>query len=43
MIVRLAKKEWIHPALVTPKSPNFAISLNDASKKYAERNKKESD
>jgi len=41
MYVRLSKKEWTHPSLITPKSANFAIGLDEASLKYAEVQKKD--
>ena len=37
MFITLVKnpENWIHPSLITPKSANFNISLNDASKRFA--------
>ena len=32
--MRLAKGEWIHASLVTPKSSNFNVGLDEACKKY---------
>ena len=34
MQITLAKKEWIHPSLVTPKSSNYMVDLDEACSKF---------
>ena len=36
MTVRLCKGEWIHPSLITPKSVNYSIGLDEACKQYVQ-------